>query len=392
VLNEAQQAKKDEVAKYIMEVVYQGGHILGSFQLPSGDVLDFIDRGTLAPLPYALPPLPFTPEDLVLPPGVELGLSELEQIPELLALAATATPFHRPAFWAYILGETDAVSIEDYLARYQVGGQPFASEHLYAGIASKAPNRGVSGFMNQFRPDVEPDSFSLIEFAVGCPADGPPQEVIGVVISVDKVNGFGPNQQAYMDGEPRMHVEYARPHPITGQVEYSWDGKDGQFKANPFRKHYHPGQKVPVSVLGGTQIEHLIAIFQAPVTGDWWISYREELLGYYPASLFKILNGPACMSAWYGEAARRKPASAIGWAKTEMGSAQFPVAGLLNAAYVRNPKYYDTLWFGLDAKVDLIMGPIYEPSCYRWMEVYWGANRFVLLGGPGGKDPGCKLP
>ena len=135
-LDEAQQARKEEAERYVMEVIYQGGTILEAIKLPSGDIVDFIDRGTLPALSYELPPLPFTPEDLELPPGVELGLSELEQIPEALALAATATPFQRPTFWSYILGETDATSIEDYLDRYQMGGQLWGEEHVYAGLVS----------------------------------------------------------------------------------------------------------------------------------------------------------------------------------------------------------------------------------------------------------------
>jgi len=348
VLDPTQQTKKDEADHYIAEVIYQGGTILESIQLPSGDVIDFIDRSTLPALPPdGLPPLPFADADLTLPPGVELGQSELEKIPELLALAAKATPFLRPTFWPYILGETDATSIEDYLNRYQVGGQPTGSEHLYAGLMVQAPNRGISGFMNQFRPEVEPGSFSLIEFAVSCPAVGPAQEMVGVVISVDKVNPFGKKGQALTDGEPRMHVEYARVDPTNGQVRYKWDGTDGEFKPNFFRTRHQPGETVPVSVLGGTQVEHLAAIFQTP-TGDWWIAYQGELLGYYPGSLFKQLNGGACRTQWYGEVARWKPATAKGWSKTEMGSGKFAAEGLLNAAYVRNPRYYDSLWFGVE--------------------------------------------
>jgi hypothetical protein len=125
-LDEAQQARKEETERYTREVVYKGGEILEAFQLPSGDVLDFIKRDTV----LELPSLPFTEEDLALPPGVERGLTELEQIPELLELAETATPFHRPTFWPYILGETDATSIEDYLARYQEGGQPSVAVYM----------------------------------------------------------------------------------------------------------------------------------------------------------------------------------------------------------------------------------------------------------------------
>jgi neprosin-like protein len=87
----------------------------------------------------------------------------------------------------------------------------------------------------------------------------------------------------------------------------------------------------------------VFAIFQG-LTGDWWIAYQGDLLGYYPAGLFKTSNGGACRSLWYGEVARWKPASATAWPKTETGSGQFPEVGALYTAYVRNPRYYDPLW------------------------------------------------
>jgi hypothetical protein len=69
--------------------------------------------------------------------------------------------------------------------------------------------------MNQFHPRVEQGSFSLMEFAVFCPAigsdQGPVQEMIGIVISVDKVNAEG------RGGEPRLHIEVALP-----DVNGSW--------------------------------------------------------------------------------------------------------------------------------------------------------------------------
>jgi hypothetical protein len=390
-LDEAQQAKKEEAERYTVQVIYQGAEILAAFQLPSGDIIDFIDRDTLPGLPYDIPPLPFAPDDLTLPPGVEFGLTELEQIPELLALATTSTPFIRPAFWPYILGETDATSIEDYLARYQIGGQPFGVDRLYAGLNSSEPNRGVSGYVNQYRPEVESGSFSLIELTVACPKDGPAQEQIGVVISVDKANQFGRNREPLVDNEARLHIEYA-----NSKVGYVWDGVDGNFVANPIR-HHQPGEIVPASVLDETTVEHLLAIFQVP-TGDWWVAYNGDLLGYYPASLFTMLNGSACRSAWYGEVYRdliKHP----GAVKTEMGSGEFADIGLLNAAHVRNPLFYDLSWFGtpLSETPSLSQSLIPNvPQCYtRSALMQLGApwdSTFLFLGGPGGKDPGCKWP
>jgi hypothetical protein len=388
VLDDAQQARKGEADRYVAEVIYQGAPIVRTIQLPSGDIIDGIDRVLLPAIPYELPQLPGTPGGL--PAGGELGLTDIEQVPELAELVATAAPFYRPTFWPYILGETDATSIEDYLDRYQLGGAPSGEARLYAGLVSKAPNRGVSGFMNQFRPEVAPGSFSLLEFTVACPADGPPQEQIGVVISVDRVNGFGKNGDALTDGQPRLHVEYARPK--GGQVKYTWDGLDGQFVPNPFRR-YRPGQIVPVSEPGGTQVEHLISIFQVP-TGDWWIAYQHDLLGYYPASLFAQLSGGACRSAWYGEVARLGRASgfenANGAIKTEMGSGQYAATGPRHAASVRNPLYYDLLWFGIEPEDNdfTVMKPD-EPLCYSRTPMQ---NGIFSLGGPGGKEPGCKWP
>jgi hypothetical protein len=381
-LDAAQQARKEEADWYTANVIYKGGEILHSVQLPSGDVLDFIKRDTLPAV--ELPALPFAPEDLMLPEGVELGLTELEQSAELLELAATATPFHRPTFWPYILGEApDATSIEDYLARYQEGGEPSGTHRLYAGLVSLEPNRGVSGFMNQFRPEVVDKSFSLIELSVSCPAEGPAQEQIGIVISVDKKNGFGMDRQKYLDGEPRLHIEYARS--VNGKVSYVWDEMDSEFVANPIRRH-HPGQKVPVSVLGGTQVEHHMAIFQMPVTGDWWITYNGDVLGYYPATLFTMLNGGACKASWYGEVLRNLPTD--GNIKTEMGSGRFPEVGRPNVAYVRNPKFHDISLFGVEPQDDWHMIP-YQPLCYG-RSALW--DHVVIISGPGGNNPGCTWP
>jgi hypothetical protein len=392
-LDDAQQERKDEAERYVAQVIYQGAPITRTIALPSGDIIDGIDRASLPAIPYELPPLPWTPEELVLPEGVELGLMDVDEFPELLDLVATAAPFHRPTFWPYILGETDATSIEDYLDRYQVGGDPARYDRLYAGFQSPEPNRGVSGLMNQFRPEVAPDSFSLFEFAVGCPANGPSEEMIGVVISVDKTNPFGKSRQPLSDGEPRLHIEYKSAK--VGKPRFAWDGDTGQFVVNPFRRA-RPGQIVPVSALSGTQVEHMIAIFQVP-TGDWWIAYQHDLLGYYPASLFSTLNGGACRTAWYGEVYRpaRSPGfeNAKGAIKTEMGSGQFAEAKFLNAAYVRNPVYYDLLWFGVKPNGSYRSVPE-KPSCYSRFDLGEDAagDSFVFLGGPGGKSSDCQWP
>ncbi|MEO7594185.1 MAG: neprosin family prolyl endopeptidase, partial [Byssovorax sp.] len=316
--------------------------------------------------------------------GVELGLSAVEQIPEIAALVNTAAPFYRPTFWPYVLGETDATSIEDYLDRYQVGGAPSSSGHLYAGLDSQQPNRGISGFMNQFRPKVGDGSFSLIEFAVACPAVGDVQEMVGVVISVDKGNPFSASHQRLTDDTPRMHVEHA--HMKGGKLQYSWDHLDGTFVKFDNERNLL-NQPASFSTLGGPQVENLAAIFQSP-SKDWWIAFGKDLVGYYPAKLFTVLNGGACRTAWYGEV--YQPAEAK--VKTEMGSGRFAAEKRPFAAYVRNPKYYDLSWFGGEPKDGVDSWPN-VPACYTRTPLQnddLPFNRIFFLGGPGENDNGCK--
>lgn len=71
-LDEAQRARKDEVDRYVAEVIYKGATIMQTLQLPSGDIVDGLDRTALPAILDSLPPLP---EALELPPGVELGLT-----------------------------------------------------------------------------------------------------------------------------------------------------------------------------------------------------------------------------------------------------------------------------------------------------------------------------
>jgi hypothetical protein len=387
----AVQARKDEAAQYRAHVIYKDATVTQSLQLASGDAVDGLDRSTLPALPYPLPALPFTLADVTLPPGVTFGLTDVDQIPELADLVSKTAVYNRPDFSPYIQGETDATSVQDYLDRYEVGGATTGNQ-LYAGLVSDQANRGVSGYMNQFQPEVADRSFSLIEFTVACPA-GNPTEMVGVVISVDKHNVGGRNQQGVYDGLPRIHVEYANSK--SGQMKYHWDGLDGAFVANPVSL-IRPGQIMPVSALGGAQVEHLFAIFQVP-TGDWWIAHGLELLGYYPASLFTMLNGTACESRWYGEVPNPNPKAPNGTVqavKTEMGSGKFAEVGRPNVAYVRKPTYYDTSWFSVEPP-DTFHATPEEKSCYTKSALVpdpMTGDPTFNLGGPGGKDPGCKWP
>jgi hypothetical protein len=83
----------------------------------------------------------------------------------------------------------------------------------------------------------------------------------------------------------------------------------------------------------------------------------------------------------------------------EMGSGEFAEAGLLNAAHVRDPKYYDLTWAPVTPTEDPPFSQAFtsnKPLCYNrskltYIPAPWDSI-FLFLGGPGGKNPECKWP
>jgi hypothetical protein len=124
--------------------------------------------------------------------------------------------------------------------------------------------------------------------------------------------------------------------------------------------------------------------------------YNDDVLGYYPGHLFTMLNGGACGSAWYAEAYKPpdKPGVPALKGEIEMGSGLHGSAGALRAAYVRNPKYYEPIfWSGLEPKDDSVtktmwMSP-YNPECYSRTDL---TNGRFYLGGDGSKSTYCLWP
>jgi hypothetical protein len=255
---------------------------------------------------------------------------------------------------------------------------------------------GVSGNVNQFQGDVEPGTFTLIELAVACPPlPFDPVELIGVALSRDRANS-GPN---FGDGKTRIHVEYFTQGGgpgYSGNRKGGWDLKQVGFVPYPARP-YDPGVEVKASLFGvGKQQEHRLDIFQAG-SGDWWIAHNGNLLGHYPANLFKMLNGGACWAAWYGEVYDETPTQ---WTWTDMGSGEPDLAlGYGYLSYVRNPMFRDYIyspWSPVDCGDPKLTSSCWvkpaDPACYTRSPLLtytapW--NLFFYLTGDGSDSMGC---
>lgn len=117
-LTAEQRARQQEVDQdWARTICEEGWQIIATTQTHSGDIIDWVT----IPGPHTKPPSPpWTKDDLNnLPPGAQLGRTELEQHPELRGPPGT-TPMTRPEYKVYVMGQTGAKSLQEYLEKYQV--------------------------------------------------------------------------------------------------------------------------------------------------------------------------------------------------------------------------------------------------------------------------------
>ncbi|KAD5802709.1 hypothetical protein E3N88_14069 [Mikania micrantha] len=100
------------------------------------------------------------------------------------------------------------------------------------------------------------------------------------------------------------------------------------------------GTLSPTSQVDGSQYEMTILIWKDPNEGDWWMQLGDdELIGYWPASLFTCLSESASTVEWGGEVVNLNTNGHH--TTTDMGSGYFPQKGAGKACYIRNIQIVD---------------------------------------------------
>jgi len=379
VLDPAQQKRQDEVDQYLAaRYQAQGWQIVDTTQTHLGDIIDWLDPASV-PGSQEEPPPTLPPEEMQLPEGALLQLTELDMYPELRGPVGTI-PMYRPSFAAYILEDSGASSVEDFIKNYQVPGRPAGETRLYAGLGSIVANKHVASWVNAFGGTIETGTFSLLEMLVACrgPSPSTTREQIGITASRDKAN-FG-------DSVLRLQIEFLTAGDTAlGSNIGGWDGKVLGFIPAAGRP-YGPGTALMASVVGGTQYESRFDI--ELFNGNWWVGHNGNWLGYYPGSLFDLIPSSACEVNWYGEVYDRSPTT---WTWTDMGSGQFASTGWRNAAYFRDPFYSDTAGTPHWPDGALNLSPN-DDACYTRTDLSTGTtpwDRYFYLGGPGADAPNC---
>jgi hypothetical protein len=406
-LDAAGQKRLLEVERFIADQYQAAGwQIMETTQSMGGDLYDWIDVNSIEGADKEPPPTT-PPEEMQLPDGVERALTELDVDPELQRPEGTV-PVRRPEFAPYVLGESEATSLEEFLTEQAVPGDASGgTDRLYAGMVAYAPNQGANANISMYGALIEDGTLSVLEMVVGCPNEkGEMWQYIGIAASRDYVNKDFVN---FGDSKLRIQVEFfTKGVKFLGPESGGWHGTRTTTDFIPYKDApYGPGTAITaeqISTIGGPQHDSLFQIKW--VNGDWWVGHNGYWLGHFPKKLFdkyppNMIEKKACLVQWYGEVfasstkldQERRP-----WTWTDMGSGEFAEKGWSKAAYFREPSYVSLdaagtwAWPDSDPAVVVkdIAPPQYNPGCYTKTPLQSGPagrRRFFHLGGPGARGP-----
>ncbi|XP_027921779.1 uncharacterized protein LOC114179583 [Vigna unguiculata] len=136
----------------------------------------------------------------------------------------------------------------------------------------------------------------------------------------------------------------------------------------------------PISSYNGGQFDITLLIWKDPKSGNWWLQYgADNLIGYWPASLFSNLRYHASMIQFGGEIVNL---GSSGHTSTQMGSGHFAEEGFGKASYFKNMKVVD--WHNSLIPLSNIKVLVDHPNCYHLQQrssKAWG--NYFFYGGPG---------
>ncbi|KAM7272315.1 hypothetical protein ACFE04_026978 [Oxalis oulophora] len=141
------------------------------------------------------------------------------------------------------------------------------------------------------------------------------------------------------------------------------------------------GYITPVSSIEGERLSFRLTIWKEPNTHNWWLQLGEEVVGYWPSSLFQTyLTHGADVVSWGGEITNDKNGGMH--TTTQMGSGYFGTEGIEKASFTSNILV-------VDASNEFIQPPTLEiilthPTCYNIAtDPNESLGTHIFFGGPG---------
>ncbi|KAF4395748.1 hypothetical protein G4B88_013522 [Cannabis sativa] len=141
----------------------------------------------------------------------------------------------------------------------------------------------------------------------------------------------------------------------------------------------------PISNYDGKQIFINVTIDQHKESGEWWLTFQNEAIGYWPNPIFTRLGNGANSLCWGGEIVNDEPNGHH--SETQMGSGHFPDEGYTKSSCFTNVMYKDDSQTFKDA--DNLTTYVTKPLCYDIKVVNdntAGQGTHFFYGGPGYSD------
>nr|POF19540.1 hypothetical protein CFP56_48314 [Quercus suber] len=118
--------------------------------------------------------------------------------------------------------------------------------------------------------------------------------------------------------------------------------------------------------------------------GNWWLQVQQQVLGYWPGSIFNYLASTATRIDFGGEVYNSEPSGHH--TKTQMGSGHFGNEGYGKASFFRNIGYMDNRGKFKDGEAQSLNTYATRPLCYNVIvsnNTLGGFRTHIYFGGPG---------
>ncbi|PON75646.1 hypothetical protein TorRG33x02_244950 [Trema orientale] len=138
----------------------------------------------------------------------------------------------------------------------------------------------------------------------------------------------------------------------------------------------------PVSSYNGLQFNILITIFKNKESGNWWLQLQNQVLGYWPGSIFTTLADSSDAINFGGEIINDEADGHH--TPTQMGSGHFPSEGYGKASFFGNLQYMDSN--GVFKDPEKLIPYVTKPLCYDLQvrdEKTSASGTYFYFGGPG---------
>ncbi|XP_059454923.1 protein neprosin-like [Corylus avellana] len=197
--------------------------------------------------------------------------------------------------------------------------------------------------------------------------------------------GWMVNPKIFGDAKPRLFGRWTLDaYQTTGCINLICSGF-----VQTSKKIVLGGAVQPLSQKWGEQFQISISISHDPVSGNWWLAFGDETVGYFPGSILNYMKQSATKVQWGGDVYSKKvKQSSPPHTATAMGSGDFANSLWGVASFIKNLRIIDG--YILLRYPQWVSNFSEEPYCYTAYNYKKtpAAEPIFYFGGPG-RNPNC---